>query len=656
MAKPQQISGVLGLAGDLDKKTNPYLPTNDFYELNGLYFGESLSLTKRLGFEKFNSFVSQETYPGTAGTHNTTFTGLWEYSPSTATSPSQRRQIAVGLTDVYVYNTPSALSWNIISDRAVLKRTVADSTFLSDAVTLLDQMYIGNGQDRNLRWDGTAATPKLFRMGEDYPTSVEMAAFTATSATTGGLITAGTYRYVVTFENDRNMESNPGSLTDIYGLQSTLISAVATCTGTTASVTLSGIPVSAQVQVTKRNIYRTAANGGTYLYLGTIADNTTTTYSDTQSDAALGIAVEQFSNGVPLPFNMVDIYQGVAFMANNNSTYTPASAQITNKSRVWFSGNSKPYAVDPNDYFDLDPNDGDIIRGIKRYQGTIVVFKDNSIWNAVGENRDNFAFLKVVSSVGAVNNACIVDVPTKNVLCAITNAGKFFFYDGTSVTPTAIGLEPILKNLNFVQLSRTVGVAVPSMNQVRWIVPYLNSTYCNMIVWYDYLQDKWGTTLIPNTIANFCTTMRDSDNKPMFYVAGVYDLALATGGGYVWKGDTSGSDDGSNILCEAMDRGHPKQDPNPTNNKQFYHCFVWFKPVSPGPATASVYAHKNDPDGTPLLIGTVDLTKPSGIDHIHFNMVGRRCYIHVSESSQVGEIVIRGWQVWFKDVGQHHAP
>ena len=107
--------------------------------------------------------------------------------------------------------------------------------------------------------------------------------------------------------------------------------------------------------------------------------------------------MEQFANGVPPIFSMIDIYQGIAFMGGD-----PA-----NLSRVWFSGNGRPYAVDSNDYRDLDPNDGDILKGIKRYQGTIVAFKNNSIWNATGQDRDSIAFTKVISSIGAVNNACI---------------------------------------------------------------------------------------------------------------------------------------------------------------------------------------------------------------------------------------------------------
>ncbi len=52
-------------------------------------------------------------------------------------------------------------------------------------------------------------------------------------------------------------------------------------------VALSAIPVGGSA-VTSRKLYRTAAAGATYLLLATLADNTTTTYTDNIADSALG--------------------------------------------------------------------------------------------------------------------------------------------------------------------------------------------------------------------------------------------------------------------------------------------------------------------------------------------------------------------------------
>jgi len=55
-------------------------------------------------------------------------------------------------------------------------------------------------------------------------------------------------------------------------------------------VSLSAIPIGGSL-VTSRKIYRTAAGGSIYYLLATIADNTTTTYTDNIADASLGAQV-----------------------------------------------------------------------------------------------------------------------------------------------------------------------------------------------------------------------------------------------------------------------------------------------------------------------------------------------------------------------------
>ena len=58
---------------------------------------------------------------------------------------------------------------------------------------------------------------------------------------------------------------------------------------TNGQVSITGIPTGGS-NVTARKIYRTAAAGATYLLLATLADNTTTTYTDNTADASLGSA------------------------------------------------------------------------------------------------------------------------------------------------------------------------------------------------------------------------------------------------------------------------------------------------------------------------------------------------------------------------------
>jgi len=53
---------------------------------------------------------------------------------------------------------------------------------------------------------------------------------------------------------------------------------------------LTAIPVSSNLNVKQRNIYRTVGGGSSYLLLVSIADNSTTTYVDIIADGSLGAA------------------------------------------------------------------------------------------------------------------------------------------------------------------------------------------------------------------------------------------------------------------------------------------------------------------------------------------------------------------------------
>lgn len=92
-----------------------------------------------------------------------------------------------------------------------------------------------------------------------------------------GNVTNGAHRYAVTFVT-ADGETQPGTT-----------SAAVTVADKTVSgqVALTGIPLGGSL-VTARNLYRTVAAGSAFLKLATLADNTTTVYTDNLADAALG--------------------------------------------------------------------------------------------------------------------------------------------------------------------------------------------------------------------------------------------------------------------------------------------------------------------------------------------------------------------------------
>lgn len=100
--------------------------------------------------------------------------------------------------------------------------------------------------------------------------------------TTGTALGIGVYDYVVTFVN-ANGETTIGSVGSV------------TTTSGSQDVNLTAIPIGPGGTIA-RNIYRTKVGGSVYFLLHQLADNTTTTYSDTTVDASLSATEPPINN------------------------------------------------------------------------------------------------------------------------------------------------------------------------------------------------------------------------------------------------------------------------------------------------------------------------------------------------------------------------
>ena len=98
-----------------------------------------------------------------------------------------------------------------------------------------------------------------------------------------GVLSAGDYKYKVTYIIAGGVGETEG------GPESATVTVVDPAVN--GQVALSGIPVGIAGVIEKRKIYRTAANGSVFKLVTTINDNTTTTYTDNTSDAALGVVI-----------------------------------------------------------------------------------------------------------------------------------------------------------------------------------------------------------------------------------------------------------------------------------------------------------------------------------------------------------------------------
>lgn len=115
-------------------------------------------------------------------------------------------------------------------------------------------------------------------------------AVTVALASGAGNVDNGAHRYLCTFVTATG-ETQAGDVSAAVTVVSKAVN---------GKVSVSGIPIGGSL-VTARKLYRTIAGGSQYLLLATIADNTTTTYTDNTADSSLGVeAPSTNTTGDPL--------------------------------------------------------------------------------------------------------------------------------------------------------------------------------------------------------------------------------------------------------------------------------------------------------------------------------------------------------------------
>ncbi len=183
-------------------------------------------------------------------------------------------------------------------------------------------------------------------------------------------------------------------------------------TVSTNKINLSMIPIGPDTyggeNIIGRKIYRTGNGDSTYVLLsnGTIADNSTMTLVDSDTDA-------QRSGAYPTPNATYTPPKGKFLLVNNNRLFI-ADDPVNSPSRIYYSEDgSMDYFIDDTNYFDIRPDDGDDITFAKNLLGILTIGKNNTIQklytdgttpSADWEISDPFSFIGCQAPYSAVNS------------------------------------------------------------------------------------------------------------------------------------------------------------------------------------------------------------------------------------------------------------
>lgn len=259
-----------------------------------------------------------------------------------------------------------------------------------------NHLFVGNGGVVPYKYNGTDWT----RHGVYPPTTTA----TVASNGVGALTASGDYRYKIAFVNTALVESDVGPVSTTF-----------TISTTSGQNRLTSIPVAPQSWgVSTRNIYRTVASGTTFLRVGTISDNTTTTYDDNVADASLGVEAPS-DHGVPPNYSICCYHQNRLFV---NDPSIPNG--------VFYSDLNEPYTFGALSFVLVGDGAADLVKGLSVYENSVLVTCEKSLWLIYMPSTDpaDWKTQRIRTAFGSKSPFCLLDINNKHLFAAVQN-GKF---------------------------------------------------------------------------------------------------------------------------------------------------------------------------------------------------------------------------------------
>lgn len=419
--------------------------------------------------------------------------GLWTIGGKESTMPSYLRRTR----GMHAIHAPSLRSRNgsiLLHTQADvhsivifegLRYYIAGSTLYKDGVAvhteangLLRNTFLKlapqQGQAPQLFFMGGAGTHKKIDSAGTIQnwgvnTIFPLATLTVSNNGVGGLA-AGTYRYYVTFlNNTTGSRSNP-------------VASGSISLGASRQISLSGIPTSSDTQVSAREIYRTVANGARYFRVGTILNNTTTTFNDNTLDINLQAFELQFDNVAPL------------FLVAGLDFY---HAWVTNDRRVWwldtdrnayYSPPGRPESV--RGFIPVASSDEFLTKGLN-WNGANWIFSSQRLFRVLGDD-EPFVALPIDGVPGTTLSDAITVTPYG---IAFASYDGVYLFDGSRAQ--LLGYDEIAplfrgesqENLDPVDL--TSGYTLHYANHQLYLCSQINGLNTGQTLVYDFRSQAW---------------------------------------------------------------------------------------------------------------------------------------------------------------------
>ena len=420
-----------------------------------------------------------------------------------------------------------------------------------DSVMYQNLMFFGNGGSQSYKYNGTEFT----RHGITAPNS--MGASTSGTAGANGAQT-GDVNYRVTYVNSYVVEGDVSPATTTLTLAST------------ATVSLSALPLApTSFGVAARRVYRRdAGTTGSYKLVGTINDNTTTTYLDSTPTASLG-AVAPTDNASPGNWKFAVKHQERIFFVDP-----------TDPSGLRYTELGNPFVSKVTNRIPIGDGDGENISGLAIHANMVVIGKDASVWLIYMPSTDPTEWQRVKSNskYGWASHYANADYTD-----AVMFIGKR--YNQLNGFMSLVGADT---EQNSVDLSATNVTSDSKSDRIEPDVFSFNASTINLACAIEFKNKLWFSvpyaSSTNNRVYQFTNQRRDKNQKDGAWVPFTYPVGFsaftiyggflyaqsATANGFVYKLDTPGySDDGTAINSYAWTKEFSGHDQHLENWKDF---------------------------------------------------------------------------------------
>lgn len=396
---------------------------------------------------------------------------------------------------------------------------------------------------------------------------------------------------------------------------------------------LTNIPVSPDPQCTGRNVYRFGGTMQEIMLVGTINDNTTTTWVDNTADSAVTGQTLVQHRDPPQPFYAIAAHKGRVWGFGYNGTAVGEPSTIQGTSDLWYTNYEEPWAF--NNVSQVIPigrnTGGDIAVELKDLGSLLCCLKSKSFWVVYGDTPQDFV-QRQLEPIGCGSKKSVVAAYGR--LFWLSDEGAVYMFDGLNFTNISdnrstganSSIKVILDGFTKTDFAAAAGAAYDNTYLISF--PTQSITFM-----YDIPTGQWFKLPWAFDRATF-----DLENQNEIQASEVGSGTLDT-----WF--AAETDLGSAITSSYVSRQTDSGSPQATKR---YRYAVVLAPVQTG-ATATVTTTVYAVNGQIVNTKTVDLSTGGRSHRLSLppNMVGSEVQITLAVTSsvetQIHRASILGW-------------